>query len=101
MLAIIGALLAGVPIIMIPLMKVMLKRGTAPKWMRGGLVSQMIVVVFMCCFIVGVTIAVEQILRVAAKDFSFVNLAVEAGILGGAIITGAILTRISRRTVSG
>ena len=101
MLAIVGAVLAGVPIIMIPLMKVMLKRGTAPQWMRGGLMPQMVVVVFMCCFIVGVTIAVEQMLLVAAKDFSFVNLAVEFSILGAAIVIGAILTRISRRSISG
>lgn len=101
MLAIVGAVLAGVPIVMIPLMKVLLKRGTAPQWMRGGLMPQMVVVVFMCCFIVGVTIAVEQILLAAAKDFSIVNLAIEAGILGASIVVGAILTRISRRSVSG
>ncbi|MCZ6861583.1 MAG: hypothetical protein O7I42_15130 [Alphaproteobacteria bacterium] len=98
MLAIVGAVLAGVPIVMIPLMKVALKRANAPRWMVGGLLPQMVVVVFMCCFIIGVTIAVERILIVTAEDFSTVNLALEAGILGAAIVAGAILTGISRRT---
>ena len=97
MLAIVGAILAGVPIVMIPLMKVMLRRGNPPGWMVGGLMPQMLVVVFLCCFIVGVTIAAEQILIVAAKDFSFINLAFEVAILGGAIVVGGILTAISRR----
>lgn len=97
MLAIIGAILAGVPIVMIPLMKVMLKRGNPPRWMVGGLMPQMLVVVFLSCFIVGMTIAVEQILAVTAKDFSIVELAAEAAILGGAIVVGTILTGISRR----
>ncbi len=98
MLAIVGALLVGVPIVMIPLMKVMLKSENTPRWMVSGMLPQMVVVVFMSCFIVGVTIAVEQIVIVAAKDFSIVDLSLEVVILGGAIVLGTILVGISRRT---
>ena len=86
--AIVGVIPAGVPIVMIPLIKVVLKLGNAPRWMLGGLLPQMVVVLFMCCIIIGVILAVEQILFVTAKEISIVNLALEPGILGAAILTG-------------
>ena len=83
------------------MMKVVPRRGKAPGWMVSGLMPQMLVVVFLCCFIVGVTIAVEQILIVAAKDISVVNLLLEVAIFGAAIAGGAVLTAISRREACG
>jgi len=95
MFGIIGALLAALPLILIPLMKLVLTRTHPPRFIAGGMGAQSIVVVLLCCFIVGMTISVDAIL--AAKTVSYVSLIAEIAILAGGIVIGVLLALMAKR----
>ena len=95
MFGIIGALLAALPLVLIPLMKVVLTRTHPPRIIAGGMGAQSIVVVILCCFIVGVTISVDAIL--AAKTVSYLSLITEIAILVAGVVIGVLLALMARR----
>jgi hypothetical protein len=95
MLGIIGALLAALPLILVPLMKVVLTRTHPPRWITSGMGAQSVVVVLLCCFIVGVTISVDALL--AAKTLSYVSLITELVILAAGVVIGVLLALMARR----
>lgn len=96
MLGIVGALLAALPLVLIPLMKVVLIRtGHPPRFIAGGMGAQSVVVVLLCCFIVGVTISVDRFL--AAKTISYVSLITQIVIIAAGIVIGVSLALLARR----
>lgn len=95
MLGIIGALLAALPLVLIPLMKVVLTRTYPPRFIAGGMGAQSIVVVLLCCFIVGVTISVDALL--AAKTVSYVSLITQVAIIVAGVVIGILLALMARR----
>ena len=95
MLGIIGALLAALPLVLIPLMKVVLTRTHPPRLIAGGMGAQSIVVVLLCCFIVGVTISVDRFL--AAKTIAYVSLIAQAVILAAGLVIGVSLALLAKR----
>ena len=98
MLPIIGAALAGVPIVFIPLMKLALTGKNPPRWLKSGMVSQTLVVVLLCCFIVGATIAIQHFAAIKKDDVPFVSLISEFAIFIIALILGALIVfRTQRR----
>jgi hypothetical protein len=96
MQGIIGALLAALPLVLIPLIKVVLTRTAhPPRWIASGMGAQSIVVVLLCCFIVGMTISVDALL--AAKTLSYVSLVAEVAILAAGIVVGVLLALMAKR----
>jgi hypothetical protein len=96
MLGIVGALLAALPLVLIPLMKVVLTRtGHPPRFIAGGMGAQSVVVVLLCCFIVGVTISVDALL--AAKTVSYLSLITEIVILAAGLVIGVSLALLAKR----
>jgi len=95
MLGIVGALLAALPLVLIPLMKVVLTRTHPPRWLISGMGPQSIVVVLLCCFIVGITISVDRFL--AAKTISYGVLITQAVILAAGVLIGVLLALLARR----
>jgi len=95
MLGIVGALLAALPLVLIPLMKVILTRTHPPAWLTSGMGPQSIVVVLLCCFIVGITISVDQFL--SAKTISYATLITQIIILGAGLVVGVLLALLAKR----
>jgi len=96
MLGIVGALLAALPLVLIPLVKVVLTRTEhPPRWIAGGMVAQSVVVVLLCCFIVGVTISVDRFF--AAKTIHYVSLITQAVILAAGLVIGVSLGLMAKR----
>ncbi|MDH3233876.1 MAG: hypothetical protein OEQ29_10125 [Alphaproteobacteria bacterium] len=95
MLGIVGALLAALPLVLIPLMKVVLTRTHPPRWLTSGMGPQSIVVALLCCFIVGITISVDRFL--AAKAISYVTLITQIVILGAGLVIGVLLALLAKR----
>lgn len=96
MLGIVGALLAALPLVLIPLIKVVLTRaGHPPRGIASGMGAQSIVVVLLCCFIVGVTISVDGFL--AAKTISYVSVITQIVIIAAGVVIGVSLALLARR----
>lgn len=97
MLATIGALLIALPIVLVPAMKLALVGHNPPRVIRDGLLAQIMVVLLLCCLLVGVAIIVEWIFHIRASAVPFGEIIVEVIILIGAIVVGAFITLLTQR----
>ena len=102
MLAIVGAALAGLPIVFIPLMKLVLTGKNPPAWLRSGMVAQTVVVLLLCSFIVGITIVVQHLTAIKWDDVPILSLVSEFAIFFVAVVVGGLIVlRVRGRTAEG